>query len=444
GTWLPPSVQPCFSSESKPIRKDELMRAGFRPWIREHLLSPRGLVQLVTGVISLVVLLSLLGHGPRSSTATGTGRGAGGAAQVGAVAQDTNPCLTGDVGQCLSQSIFSWIATNIQQTIEPVTDGVLTNPVDIIYQTPAQDTYDFEAVKRINMALVVVVDAALATLVLIGGLNLMIGPHINMPNASGMELLARLVLVVGLVHFNLSFLGQFIELNNALCLEIEHIAGITELANILASIFTNPAATVLTFVLMIVISLFFLWLLVQMIVRIGLVAVCLATAPLGLACLLLPQTLRWGRLWLTTFASSVMVQLVQVTALSLGGVLMTQLATTSFVRIDKGIATALLIIGVLFLVLKIPMMMQQWALYPMVQMGKGFKGGASKGGNGGGGTGGSGGSGGGSNGSGDSSGNGGSGSGGGGSFLDLDLDDTASMPFIDTMGADVLAGSFII
>lgn len=424
------------------------MRAGFRPWIREHLLSPHGLVRLATGVISLVVVLSLLGHGPLPSTATGTGRGAGGVAQVAAVAQDTNPCLTGDVGQCLSQSIFRWMATNIQQTIEPVTDGVLTNPVDIIYQTPAQDTYDFEAVKRINAALVVVVDAALATLVLIGGFNLMIGSQINMPNVSGMELLARLVLVVGLVHFNLSFLGQFIELNNALCLEIEHIAGITELANILAGIFSNPAATVLTLVLMIVISLFFLWLLVQMTVRIGLVAVCLATAPLGLACLLLPQTLRWGRLWLTTFASSVMVQLVQVTALSLGGVLMTQLATTSFTRIDKGIATALLIIGVLFLVLKIPMMMQQWALYPMVQMGKGFKGGAGKGGNGGG-TGGSegstnGGSGGGSNGSGGSGGNGGSGSGGGGSFLGLDLDDTASMPFVDTMGADVLAGSFII
>ncbi len=405
----------------------------------------RWFLRSMLGVISLLVLLCLPGYLHPAASTPAMGKGAGGVAQVATTAQDSDPCMTGDAGQRLSQSVFSWIATNVQQSLTPITDEVLKSPIDIVYQTPAQDTYELDAIKRINTALVLAVDAALATLVLIGGLNLMIGSQLNMSNVSAMELLARLVLVVGLVHFNLYFLGQFIELNNALCLEIDHIAGISELANLLAGVFTNSAGTVLAFLLMIVISFFLIWLLVQMVVRIGLVAVCLAMAPLGLGCLLLPQTLRWGRLWLTTFAASVMVQLVQVAALSLGGVLITQLATTSLVRLDKGIATCLLIIGVLFLVNKIPLMLQQWALYPLMQAGKGLKGGGSQGGGDGsssaGGTGGDGSGGGEAPGGGSAGGTGVTGGGNGG--ISMALDDPASMPALSTMGSEAL-GAFLI
>lgn len=129
----------------------------------------------------------------------------------------------------------------------------------------------------------------------------------------------------------------------------------------------------------------------QMIVRLALVAISLATAPLGLACLLLPQTMRWGRLWLTTFASAVMVQFVQVITLSLGGVFITELAATDLIHLDKGIAVAFLAIGMLFLVLKIPGMMQQWALHPMMQLGSHGSSGGSGSGSGSGGSGGGGG-----------------------------------------------------
>lgn len=313
------------------------------------------------------------------------GQGAGGAGQSALVpsqparpAPATASCSFDDVGSCLAGSVFSWVGSQIQQTVQPITDKVLQNPVDIIYQTPAEDSYAFPPIVTINAMFVGVVDAALATLLLIGASNLMLGVHLSLSSASLSELIGRLVLVVGLVHFNLYFLGQFIELENALALQVDHVAGIAEIANILAGLLTNPGGTLLTFLLMLIISLFALWLLLQMIVRIALVAVCLATAPLGLACLLLPQTMRWGRLWLTTFASSVMVQLVQIVALSLGGVFLTQLAATSLVRFDKQLADAFLAIGILFLVLKIPLMMQQWALHPLTQLGKG--GGGRKGG----------------------------------------------------------------
>lgn len=368
--------------------------------------------RLVLWACTLVALLCLFwGRAQTGAAAAGSGAGGNGSVAVTPALPHPGvpPTLTCvmDEGSCLAQSVFSWVGTQIQQTVQPLTDAMLRNPIDILYQTPAGDSYQNPTVKTMNAIFVGVVDVALATLLVIGAYNLMVGSHLSMPHTSFGELVARTVLMVGAVHFNLYFLGQFIELENALALEVDHAAGIAELANLLAGLVTNPGMTLITFLLMIIISLFLIGLLGQMIVRIALVAVCLASAPLGLGCLMLPQTMRWGRLWLTTFASAVMVQLVQVIALSLGGVFITQLASTSLVRFDKTVAVSFLAIGMLFLVLKIPGMMQQWALHPMLQFGGGGHGGGGQSNQG---SGGSGGGGGGSN---ESSGSGGGMSGGG-------------------------------
>ncbi|MEO7019380.1 MAG: conjugal transfer protein TrbL family protein, partial [Ktedonobacteraceae bacterium] len=176
------------------------------------------------------------------------------------------------------------------------------------------------------------------------------------------------------VHFNQFFLANFINLENELALAVVHTVGLAMLTNILAGIFTNPFTGLLTFILEVVLGIMTILLLLQMIVRLALVAVCVATAPLGLGCLMLPQSLRWGRLWLTLFASSVMVQFIQIAALGLGGVFITAIASTSFVRLDVQLATAFLAIGTLLLVLKIPGILQNWALHPMMD---GFNGGGS-------------------------------------------------------------------
>ena len=227
------------------------------------------------------VLWLVWGHlqTPVSVTA---GRGAGGTGLVpptpGTPAVDCSP---DNIGTCLAQTLFSWVATQVQQAIQPVTDAILTNTIDIIYQTPAEDSYQEPTVMTINAVFVAAVDTALATLLVIGAYNLMVGEQLSLPHASFGELVARIVLVVGVTHFNLYFLGEFIELENALALEVDHASGIAQLANLLAGLVTNPGMTLITFVLMIIISLFVLWLLGQMIVRIALVAVCTAVAPSG-------------------------------------------------------------------------------------------------------------------------------------------------------------------
>jgi uncharacterized membrane protein YgcG len=218
----------------------------------------------------------------------------------------------------------------------------------------------------LNSFFIEVVDIAFACLLLIAGYNVIIGRHLLIPFSTIMEILPRAVLVIAAVHFNIFFLSLFVDFENALSLAVINIAGLNMLTNLIAGLFTFQNVNLLTFILIVVLGVMAIMLLIQMVTRIALVAIGLALAPLGLGCFFLSQTMRWGRLWLVTLTTSMMVQFIQVVALGLGGVFITAIAATSFVRIDKSLAIAFLAIGTLGLVLKIPGMLQTWALHPMM------------------------------------------------------------------------------
>jgi hypothetical protein len=336
-----------------------------------------GWVQLHVPGANRVVLVPLgvapsLPTPPSASTTGDEMKGAG-----GNVLAPTAPALCNpfDPG-CVATSLSSWIATQVQNALQPVANQILQNPADILYQTPPADSYQNQVILALNTLFIGVIDVALASMLVVGAYNVMVGHHLRMLHASFSELIPRTVLVMAAVHFNQTFVGLFIDFENQLSLAVFHIVGLAMLTNIVAGIFTSPLTGLLSFILMVVLAILVFLLLIQMIMRIALVALGVAMAPLGLGCLMLPQTLRWGRLWLTLFASSVLVQLLQVVALGLGSVLITAIASTSLFRLDKVLATAFLAIGVLLLVLKIPGMLQQWALHPMMD---GFGGGGGSG-----------------------------------------------------------------
>jgi hypothetical protein len=301
------------------------------------------------------------------------GQGAGGS---GTPMQPHAPALCNPFdANCYADSLASWVAGKIQGVFQPIADQILQNPADIVYQTPPADSYQNQTIVRLNEVFVNAVDFALASLIAIGALTIMVAPYWRTLATSLSDFIPRAILVVGAVHFNLTFISWFIDLENTLCLTVIHFAGLTMLTNLLTGLFTgNPIQNLLVWLLVVVLGVMVIFLLFQMITRIALVAVCIATAPLGLCCLLLPQTMRWGRLWLTIFSSSVMVQFLQVVTLGLGGMFLAAIASTSLVRLDLQLANAFLAIGTMTLVLKIPGMIQNWALHPMMD---GFGGGES-------------------------------------------------------------------
>ena len=265
---------------------------------------------------------------------------------------------------------------------QPISDAILTNPADIIYQTPLltnDNDAQNSAIINLNNFFVKVVGIAFACVLLIAGYNVIVGRHLLMLSSTVMEILPRAVIVMAAVQFNLWFVTLFIQFENALTLDVIHVAGLNMLTNLIAGLFELQAVNLLTLLLLIVLAIMACMLLIQMITRIAIVAVALTLTPLGLGCFMLPQTVRWGRLWLVTLSTSVMVQFLQVVALGLGGVFITALANTSLLRLDKELAIAFLAIGTLGLVLKIPNMLQTWALHPMMDT-SGSGGGSGSGG----------------------------------------------------------------
>ena len=232
---------------------------------------------------------------PASSTQLRAGRGAGNS--VATPGSPATPALCNPFDpNCFANAISSWAVGAILNGLQPVTDFFQNSSANIITQTPPDDSYHNSMVGSINQALVHAVDVALACLLLIGGYNVILGHHLRIEHSSITELLPRAILATCAVHFNLLFLGLFIDLNNALCNTVIAAASAQTLTNIIGGFLSlgSPASLMLV-VLIIVVVIMLLFLLAQMITRIALVALLIAVAPLALACLALPQTMRWGK-----------------------------------------------------------------------------------------------------------------------------------------------------
>jgi hypothetical protein len=79
----------------------------------------------------------------------------------------------------------------------------------------------------------------------------------------------------------------------------------------------------------------------------------------------------------------VLVQFLQVTALALGGMLITSIGNTPIWHVGHELAEVFLAIGMMIITLKIPGMLQTWALHPMMTSSGWLMGQASPGGGGG-------------------------------------------------------------
>jgi hypothetical protein len=188
--------------------------------------------------------------------------------------------------------------------------GVINERNHVVTQTPPADTYQNATVITWSNGFLAVVDLALASLIVIGSYNVVVGRHLGLNHAELAEFLPRLILAVGAIHFSLYFLGLFIDLENALCGIALNLAGASTLTNIISALFQGNllGEGLLVWILAFVLGVMVLLLGVQMAVRLALLWVLPVLARPVLVCFALPQTLGFGRMWLSLTASTVMVQ----------------------------------------------------------------------------------------------------------------------------------------
>jgi hypothetical protein len=298
--------------------------------------------------------------------AVGMGAGASSSEMMGATTQAAF-CNPLDV-TCWLQNAAQWVAQQVTSALQPVINVLLKSPLNIITQTPPADTYQNPTVSTWCSAFLTVIDLALASLIVIGGYNMIVGRELGLPHAGLAEFLPRLLLSFGAAHFSLYFLGLFIDLENALCSVATTLASTSMLTTIITGIFQGnlPGEGLLAWVLAFVLGVMAVLLGAQMVARLALLWILLVLSGPGLACFALPQTMGFGRMWLSLTASTVLVQFFQVVALALGGTLLTSLGASNLFGVGGTLATLLVCVALLYLVLRIPGIVHRLALRPMM------------------------------------------------------------------------------
>jgi hypothetical protein len=288
-------------------------------------------------------------------------------------------CLNPLDATCWLQNAAQWMAQQVMGALQPVIGAIVNNPLNILTQTPPSDTYQNPTVITWWNAFLAVVDLALASLIVIGGYNVVVGRHLGLPHSELAEFLPRLILAFGAAHFSLYFLGLFIDLENALNMVALNLAGTSMLTNIIIALFQGNLVGegLLVWVLAFVLGVMAILLGAQMAVRLALLWVLLVLAGPGLACFALPQTVGFGRMWLSLTASTVMVQFFQVVTLALGGTLLTSLGASNVFGVGGTLATLLVCVALLYLVLRIPGIVHRFALRPMMDASRAVAGAAA-------------------------------------------------------------------
>ena len=197
---------------------------------------------------------------------------------------------------------------------------------DIFTGTPAGLTYDHEIVRQAWVAVWVVASGALAVIVGWMGLTLIVGDHAGRAQAGWRELAPRLALGLVAAAASLWWCALVIDIADAVSGFIAAELGVTAgdmLRSTLDTLLTAVAAgsvgmALLLALVYLVYAFFVLYLVVQMVLRLALIDILLALAPIALGLWILPHTAGWGRHWLRLFMTTVFQQAVQLVALALG------------------------------------------------------------------------------------------------------------------------------
>ena len=197
---------------------------------------------------------------------------------------------------------------------------------DIFTGTPAGLTYDHEIVRQAWMAVWVITSGALVVIVGWMGISLIVGDHVGRTQAGWRELVPRLALGLIAAAASLWWCALVIDIADAVSGFIAAELGVTAgdmlrstLETLLRAVAVGSVGMALLLALIYLVYAFFvLYLVVQMVLRLALIDILLALAPIALGLWILPHTAGWGRHWLRLFMTTVFQQAIQLVALALG------------------------------------------------------------------------------------------------------------------------------
>ena len=237
---------------------------------------------------------------------------------------------------------------------------------DILTGTPANLTYEHWLVQQAWMVVWAVASGALVVILGWMGLSLIISEHLGRPQAGWREMFPRLVLGLVAAASSLWWCALVLDVADAVSGFIAASFGVTAgdlLRSTLHTLLTAVEAgsvgmALLLAVLYLVYGFFVLYVLVQMILRLALIDILLALAPIALGLWILPHTAGWGRHWLRLFMTTTFQQAVQLIALAMGfGFLNEVAAIAAFEPVQDLIWKLLMSLAFVYMATRVPSML---------------------------------------------------------------------------------------
>ena len=237
---------------------------------------------------------------------------------------------------------------------------------DILTGTPAELTYAHESVRLAWTVVWAVASGALVVILGWMGLSFIVQEHLGRHQSGWREMVPRLVLGLAAAASSLWWCALVIDVADAVSGFITVSLGVTAGDLLRASLDTMQRAVasggvglvLLLALIYLVYGFFVLYLLVQMILRLALIDILIALAPIALGLWILPHTAGWGRYWLRLFMTTVFQQAVQIIALALGFGFLSDLAPIAVFEPAQDLIWKLLMsLAFVYLATRIPSML---------------------------------------------------------------------------------------
>ena len=237
---------------------------------------------------------------------------------------------------------------------------------DILTGTPPDLTYAHDIVRHAWMVVWAVTSGALVLILGWMGLTLVMSEHLGSRQAGWREMVPRLVLGLVAAASSLWWCALVLDVADAVSGFIAVSLNVTP-----GDLLRAPLNTFLTAVqagsvgmaqllalLYLVYGFFVLYVIVQMVLRLALIDILLALAPIALGLWILPHTAGWGRNWLRLFMTTVFQQAIQLIALALGFGFLNEFAqVAAFEPVQDLIWKLLLSLSFVYMATRVPSML---------------------------------------------------------------------------------------
>ena len=237
---------------------------------------------------------------------------------------------------------------------------------DILTGTPPNLTYGHELVQQAWMVVWAITSGALVVILGWMGLSLIMSEHLGRQQTGWREMVPRLFLGLVTAATSLWWCALIIDVADAvsgfIAVELNVSPGDLLRAPLNTLLTAVQAGSVgmaqLLALLYLVYGFFVLYVIVQMVLRLALIDILLALAPIALGLWILPHTAGWGRQWLRLFMTTVFQQAVQLIALALGfGFLNEFAAVAAFEPVQDLIWKLLMSLAFVYMATRVPSML---------------------------------------------------------------------------------------